>query len=300
MLAILRRFKASVTKLHSPCTFFSPRSENCRNPNTCFTHPNAGSTIPLRRRYCRFPRWSFNRFTILRRGPPLSTDPSSCWLSRPCATNPRILRFSSAWQFFSPLIPRVRQHPSRLASRVFLHLIHQRRQRLIVRRTLPHLLRHDQLIAFLHHRLRVVALLETLFRLHDAALGIAEIALRGRLRLAKLPLEFRAASLRPFPRSQLMVAGLAPFLLVLLLLLGFQRRLRRPDRFQPLLSPPQFFGQLVPAVFRTVQLVFGGVGLLRFFEQLLNFFFQPLLFFLHALVAHRLVFGGVGLDFRAV
>ena len=62
MLAILRRFKASVTKLHSPCTFFSPRSENCRNPNTCFTHPNAGSTIPLRRRYCRFPRWSFNRF----------------------------------------------------------------------------------------------------------------------------------------------------------------------------------------------------------------------------------------------
>ena len=83
-------------------------------------------------------------------------------------------------------------------------------------------------------------------------------------------------------------------------LLDLQRRLRRPDRLQPLLSAPQLVGQLVPAVFRAVQLVFGGVGLLRFFEQLLNFFFQPLLFFFHALVTHRLVLGSVSLDFRAV
>ena len=61
-------------------------------------------------------------------------------------------------------------------------------------RVLSHLPRHDQLTAFFHHRLRVVALLETLLRLHDAALGIAEIALRLRLWLTELPREFRTAA----------------------------------------------------------------------------------------------------------
>ena len=47
--AIRRRFNASVTKLHSPWTLRSPRSENCRNPNLAFNHPKTGSTSPLRR-----------------------------------------------------------------------------------------------------------------------------------------------------------------------------------------------------------------------------------------------------------
>jgi hypothetical protein len=42
------RFQAIVTRLHSPRTLSSPRSENCRNPSTDLMMPNTGSGVCLR------------------------------------------------------------------------------------------------------------------------------------------------------------------------------------------------------------------------------------------------------------
>src|SRR3984885_14429191 len=42
------RFQAIVTRLHSPRTLSSPRSENCRNPSTDLIMPNTGSGVCLR------------------------------------------------------------------------------------------------------------------------------------------------------------------------------------------------------------------------------------------------------------
>jgi hypothetical protein len=36
------------TSAHSPCTFSTPRSRNCRNPRACLICPNTGSTIAFR------------------------------------------------------------------------------------------------------------------------------------------------------------------------------------------------------------------------------------------------------------
>ena len=42
------KFQAIVTRLHSPRTLSSPRSENCRNPSTDLMMPNTGSGVCLR------------------------------------------------------------------------------------------------------------------------------------------------------------------------------------------------------------------------------------------------------------
>ena len=43
---------------HSPFTFFSPRSKNCRNPRPCLIWPNTGSTVASARRSAADPAWS--------------------------------------------------------------------------------------------------------------------------------------------------------------------------------------------------------------------------------------------------
>ena len=86
--AIRRGFNAAVTKFHSPCAFANPRIENSRNPNTRFTHPNAGSTSAFLRPYRLRPRWSRSRLRIRSVAAPpafVRASPPSP-LSRPNAT----------------------------------------------------------------------------------------------------------------------------------------------------------------------------------------------------------------------
>src|SRR5882672_11358692 len=48
------------TSDHSPCTFSSPRSKNCRKPRACLIWPNTGSTIALRAAYTAAPAFRCN------------------------------------------------------------------------------------------------------------------------------------------------------------------------------------------------------------------------------------------------
>jgi hypothetical protein len=48
-LAIRFKFHARQTSVHSPVTFFKPRSENWRKPMTDLMMPKTGSTVCLRK-----------------------------------------------------------------------------------------------------------------------------------------------------------------------------------------------------------------------------------------------------------
>ena len=60
---------------HSPSTFSSPRSRNCRKPRPCLIWPNTGSTVPMRNARCR-PRLVCN-FRLIRPGGQILGDASS-------------------------------------------------------------------------------------------------------------------------------------------------------------------------------------------------------------------------------
>nr|WP_093525358.1 hypothetical protein [Stigmatella erecta] len=117
-------------------------------------------------------------------------------------------------------IPRVGRHHPRHSTAVSHHLLHQRHEVLHVRCLVRQRLRHDDWVALIHRRLRVVALDEAALRLLDSALRVGEVALGLGLGFAVLVCGHLVARQRRGP-------GGRRVLLVLLLLLRLLLRLPR-------------------------------------------------------------------------
>ncbi len=134
-----------------------------------------------------------------------------------------------------------------------------------------------------HHRLGVVALLESLrARLHDPALRIREVALRLPVRLAVAPL----VRLPPPRRSTR--ARLPPPVVIGPPLRRFQTLLRLPDRQQTPLPTPQLLRQFVPPIPLPVAAILLLILLRRRRQQPLDLLPQARLLLQHPVVAHRL------------
>ena len=113
-----------------------------------------------------------------------------------------------------------------------------------------------------------------------------------RRRLAVLFAAFRDALLLClFPPPRLLFGGRLGF--------GLERGLGLPDLLQPLLLVGHPIGHLVAALV-AVELVLLLIGRLRGFKPAVDLGLQLRFPLLHALVAHRLVLGRVGLDLGAV
>src|SRR5262249_47967855 len=147
---------------------------------------------------------------------------------------------------------------------------------------------------------RIVALDVTVFGLQDAAFRIGEVALRlvlGLLTGRRRPL---AALLAAFGDALLVCLFLAPRLLFGGRLgFGLERGLGLADLLKPLLLVGHPIGHLIAAPV-AVELVLLPIGRLRGFEPAVDLGLQFRFPLLHALVAHRLVLGRVGLDLGAV
>src|SRR4051812_49269171 len=149
-------------------------------------------------------------------------------------------------------------------------------------------------------RLRVVALDIAVLGEQHAAVGIREVALRLGLGLVARR-RGRPAVLLSAPRLAL-VLDLGP----MPRLFGggsfgvrFQRRLGGADRLDPLLLVGDPVGHLIAACV-AVQLVIVGIRGLGRAQPVVDFSLQLGLACLHALIAQRLVLGGVRLDLGAV
>ena len=111
-------------------------------------------------------------------------------------------------------------------------------------------------------------------------------------------------------RTRLLAAFGLPFLLCRGLLfelgfgggfrLGFQRSLRRPDRLRATFLVRDPVRHLLAGFVTAVKLVLRGVGRFCGTQPVDDLRFQLGGAFLHALVAHRLMLGGVRLNLRAV
>ena len=159
----------------------------------------------------------------------------------------------------------------------------------------------DHLRRRVDRRLRIVALDEAVLGFHDAAFGIGEVLLRFGVRL----FGWRGGGLARF------LAALGLSLLLGLGLrfglgrsgrfrLGLQFGLRRPDLLGALLLVGDPFGQLLAALVAAEGSVFLGVRSLGCAQPPIDLGLELRRTLLHALVAHRLVLGGVRLDLRPV
>ena len=157
----------------------------------------------------------------------------------------------------------------------------------------------DHLRRRVDRRLRIVALDEAVLGFHDAAFGIGEVLLRFGVRL----FGWRGGG----PARFLAALGLSPLLGLRFGLgrrgrfrLGLQFGLRRPDLLDALLLVGDPFGQLLAALVAAEGSVFLGVRSLGCAQPPLDLGLELRRTLLHALVAHRLVLGGVRLDLRPV
>ncbi|ESW76192.1 hypothetical protein X772_32340 [Mesorhizobium sp. LSJC280B00] len=148
--------------------------------------------------------------------------------------------------------------------------------------------------------LRIVALNVTVLGLQDAASRIGEVALRLALRLrlrwrrrlaVLLAALCLALLLRLVPAAHLFFGGGLGF--------GLQFGLGLANLLQSLLLVGHPIGHLVAALL-AVELVLLPIGRLRGFEPAVDLGLELRFPLLHALVAHRLVLGRVGLDLGAV
>ena len=167
-------------------------------------------------------------------------------------------------------------------------------------------MRHDDLLGPVDRRLRVVALDEAVLGQEHAAVREMSVKLRcPHLGIGRFS---RGAGEEPAP-ERLQVLRLA-FLLRCAFGFGFRRRgscglrLKRLSGFadfgQALLFVSDPAGHFVAATACAMQFVLLRVGCFRSFKPAIHFGAKLRLTRLHAFVAHRLVFGGVRLDLRAV
>jgi hypothetical protein len=154
-----------------------------------------------------------------------------------------------------------------------------RHELMLVVRLLGHGLAHDQL-QNVDGDLRVVALDESVWALHNPRLQIREVVLRLRLRFGRVRRLARSRGLR--------------------LRASLQRPFRLPDPRQAALAPLQFRRQFVALLIRSVRRVIGGIRRVGLREQLPDLVAQLALFRGHAAVANGFVFRGVRFDLCAV
>ena len=171
---------------HSPFTFSSPRSRNCRNPRPCLIWPNTGSTVCIRkavalptRLVCSFPSHpvpgrQMAGYATSGRG---WHNPAVAGLLR------RDERVHAQSIELADCLCRViasigGYFPGDCAD-VVDGLLHHRRSLLLIRSLVGGPRRHDHLVSAVHHRLAVVRLQEVLSsrRGDDARLGIGEVTL---------------------------------------------------------------------------------------------------------------------------
>ena len=149
---------------------------------------------------------------------------------------------------------------------------------------------HDDLVRPIHHRLRVVRVVEPLVGLlHDLRFGVREVRLRLVFRCRVDGCRLLASTLAALGFApRLLFVTTALFFLRLDTGLRFQTTFRLANLQQSVFAPLQFRRQFVaaPASQRGILL---GVGLFGLLQQLLDFRFQPREFLVHVAETHRLV-----------
>src|SRR5674476_560897 len=161
--------------------------------------------------------------------------------------------------------------------------------------------RDNDLGACVDGGLCIIGLNEAILRLHDAAFRIGEVALRLGIGLVRWRCRRFARLLAAFGLALLFLFGLdATLFLRRQPGLGLQRRHRLLDLHQPFLLVAGPIRHLVAALVSAESLVLFGIRSLRRRQHAGNLGLQFHLALLHALIAHRLVFRGVGFDLRAI